>query len=77
MQYTLFDNVSPIQIVNVGSVPKRSPFRYAGGKTWIIPHIRLWLSPQIRQRYNLTPIQPSQLVEPFVGGGAVSLTVAA
>src|SRR5450631_1668106 len=77
MQYTLFDNVSPIQIVNVGSVPKRSPFRYAGGKTWIIPHIRLWLSPPIRQRYNLTPIQPSQLVEPFVGGGAVSLTVAA
>ncbi|MBA2391785.1 MAG: DNA adenine methylase [Ktedonobacteraceae bacterium] len=77
MQYTLFDNVRSISIVNVSSVPKRSPFRYAGGKTWIIPHIRLWLSSQIRQRYNLTPIQPLLLVEPFAGGAAVSLTVAA
>ncbi|MBV9615489.1 MAG: DNA adenine methylase [Ktedonobacteraceae bacterium] len=77
MQYTLFDNAKPIQIVNVGSVPKRSPFRYPGGKTWIIPHIRLWLSPQIRQKYNLTPVHPFQLIEPFAGGGSVSLTAAA
>ncbi len=77
MQYTLFDNTKPIQIVNVGSVPKRSPFRYPGGKTWIIPHIRLWLSPQVRQKCNLTPIHPFQLIEPFAGGGSVSLTAAA
>ena len=24
-------------IVNVASVPQRSPFRYPGGKTWLIP----------------------------------------
>lgn len=28
------------QIVNVASVPQRSPFRYPGGKTWLVPHIR-------------------------------------
>jgi DNA adenine methylase len=77
MQYTLFDNTKPIQVINVGSVPKRSPFRYPGGKTWIIPHIRLWLSPQVRQKYNLTPLHPLQLIEPFAGGGSVSLTAAA
>ena len=29
--------------VNVASVPQRSPFRYPGGKTWLVPHIRRWL----------------------------------
>jgi len=24
-------------IVNVAMVPQRSPFRYPGGKTWLIP----------------------------------------
>ncbi len=37
--------------------------RYPGGKTWLIPHIREWLS---------TPVP--LLVEPFAGGGVVSLT---
>ncbi len=77
MQYILFDNTKPIHVVNVSSVPKRSPFRYPGGKTWIIPHIRLWLSPPIRQKHNLTPVHPIQLIEPFAGGGSVSLTAAA
>ena len=27
-------------IVNVASVPQRSPFRYPGGKTWLIPIAR-------------------------------------
>ena len=34
---------SPIPAVNVAQVPQRSPLRYPGGKTWLIPHIRAWL----------------------------------
>ncbi len=56
-------------VVNVASVPQRSPFRYPGGKTWAIPVVRQWL----RQDSCPVPI----LVEPFVGGGIVSLTAAA
>jgi DNA adenine methylase len=63
-------------IVNVASVPKLSPFRYPGGKTWFIPYIRQWLSPYIRQKHNLIPISPEHFIEPFLGGGSISLTVA-
>lgn len=56
--------ISRIPGVNVSAVPKRSPLRYPGGKTWLIPHIREWLSS--------TKFQV--LVEPFAGGGIVSLT---
>ncbi len=58
--------VSPIPVVNVASVPQRSPLRYPGGKTWLIPHIRHWLK-------GIEP-RPKLLVEPFAGGGIVSLT---
>lgn len=58
--------VSPIPSANVASVPQRSPLRYPGGKTWLIPHIRAWLSP-IQPR-------PKNLIEPFGGGGTVALT---
>ena len=58
-----FDN-----IVNVASVPQRSPFRYPGGKTWLVPHIRAWL--------HSLPTRPTLFIEPFAGGGIVSLTVA-
>ena len=61
--------VSPIPAANVASVPQRSPLRYPGGKTWLIPHIRAWL--------GSLPRQPRLLVEPFCGGGVVSLTAAA
>lgn len=54
--------------VNVSSVPQRSPFRYPGGKTWLVPYIREWLQSK-RER-------PSRLIEPFAGGAIVSLTVA-
>lgn len=57
---------SSIPAVNVASVPQRSLLRYPGGKTWLVPHIRAWLS-------NLRPA-PSVLLEPFAGGGIVSLT---
>jgi DNA adenine methylase len=56
-------------VVNVSSVPQLSPFRYPGGKTWLIPTVRRWLT-SFEKR-------PSLLVEPFAGGGIVSLTAAA
>ena len=56
--------VSRLPAVNVAQVPQRSPLRYPGGKTWLIPHIREWLH----------QVKPTLLVEPFCGGGIVSLT---
>ena len=58
--------VSPIPAVNVATVPQRSPLRYPGGKTWLVPHVRAWLS-------GISP-KPEVLVEPFAGGAIVSLT---
>jgi len=55
------------KIVNVASVPQRSPFRYPGGKTWLIPTVRRWLK-------QVKPVE--LLIEPFAGGGIVSLTAA-
>ncbi len=52
--------------VNVAAVPQRSPFRYPGGKTWLVPYARTWLS-------SLDP-KAGVLVEPFAGGGIVGLT---
>ena len=57
---------SPIAAVNVATVPQRSPLRYPGGKTWLVPHIRAWLK-------TIEPT-PDLLIEPFAGGGIVSLT---
>ena len=57
--------VSPIPAVNVATVPQRSPLRYPGGKTWLVPHIRAWLKAMDT---------PRLLVEPFAGGGITSLT---
>lgn len=54
--------------VNVATVPGRSPFRYPGGKTWLVPYVRNWLAS--------LPERPSELCEPFAGGGIISLTVA-
>jgi DNA adenine methylase len=65
-QIKLFDDVQPI--TNVASVPQRSPFRYPGGKTWLVPTVRQWL------KQENSPIK--QLIEPFAGGGIVSLTAA-
>jgi len=56
------------RVVNVASVSQLSPFRYPGGKTWLVPQIRKWLNSQSKR--------PALFVEPFAGGGIVSLTVA-
>jgi DNA adenine methylase len=53
----------------VASVPQRSPFRYPGGKTWLVPRIRQWLTS--------LPYQPAEFIEPFAGGAIIGLTVAA
>ena len=55
---------SRIPAVNVATVPQRSLLRYPGGKTWLIPHVREWLESR----------PSSSLLEPFAGGGIVSLT---
>ncbi len=54
--------------VNVASVPQRSPFRYPGGKTWLVPLFRRWMQSRA--------VPPRVLVEPFAGGGIISLTAA-
>src|SRR6058998_3882107 len=55
--YRTASDVEFTEPVNVASVPQRSPFRYPGGKTWLVPYIRSWLGHK-RQC-------PSVLVEPF------------
>lgn len=67
-QGALFDDHELRPITNVSSVPQRSPFRYPGGKTWLIPIARQWLS-------SLSS-KPQVLLEPFAGGGGISLMAA-
>lgn len=52
-------------IVNVSTVRHISPFRYPGGKTWLVPKA---LS-TIRSLGKL----PSLIIDPFLGGGSVPL----
>ena len=52
--------------VNVASVPQRSPLRYPGGKTWLVPEIRKYLAG--------LDFRPEVFIEPFAGGGIASLT---
>lgn len=63
-EYRTASDVEMSEPVNVACVPQRSPFRYPGGKTWLVPYVRSWL----RHR------RPSVLVEPFAGGCIVGLT---
>ena len=53
---------------NVAQVKQLSPFRYPGGKTWLVPEVRSWLVNAIRP--------PTVFVEPFAGGAMAGLTVA-
>lgn len=67
-QTALFEVPASERVVNVASVPQRSPFRYPGGKTWLVPRVREWLM-SLKAR-------PMILIEPFTGGGIVGLTAA-
>jgi len=55
------------QVINVASVPHRSPFRYPGGKTWLVPYVRQWV--------KSLPFHPHEFGEPFAGGAIVGLSV--
>src|SRR5438067_2478955 len=57
-----------LEAANVSTVPNLSPFRYPGGKTWLVPVIRQWLAARGGEA--------KRLIEPFAGGGIVSLTAA-
>lgn len=67
-QLSFFDHQQTRPIVNVAMVPQRSPFRYPGGKTWLVPQLRRWLASR--------PTKPADFIEPFAGGAIASLTVA-
>jgi len=45
---------------NVLQVRHLSPFRYPGGKTWLVPDVRHWLM--------ASKVKPAVFVEPFAGG---------
>jgi DNA adenine methylase len=54
---------------NIAQVRHLSPFRYPGGKTWLVPEVRQWLMASKKR--------PSVFVEPFAGGAISGLSVAA
>lgn len=54
---------------NVASVRQLSPFRYPGGKTWLVPEIKKWVLS--------STTEPKFFIEPFAGGAMAGLTVAA
>jgi DNA adenine methylase len=54
---------------NVAQVRQLSPFRYPGGKTWLVPEVRKWLT--------ASKLTPSVFIEPFAGGAMAGLSVAA
>ena len=62
----LLEGIETPKPVNVASIPQRSVFRYPGGKTWFVPTFRHWIT-------RMHP-KPGVLVEPFAGGGIITLT---
>jgi len=67
-QLDLFNGALAKSAANVASIVQRRPFRYPGGKTWLVPRIQQWLL-SLKKR-------PSLFIEPFAGGAIVGLTVA-
>lgn len=61
------ETVNNRQPTNVSKVQHISPWRYPGGKTWLVPEIRAWL-----QSLPST----NRFVEPFAGGASCGLMVA-
>lgn len=75
IQPTLFEVERKSNIVNIATVAHRSVFRYPGGKTWLVPYFRRWLTMRTEQQGHTA--RPRCLIEPFVGGGIISLTAVA
>jgi DNA adenine methylase len=67
-QIELFKLPRTNKVVNVASVSQRSPFRYPGGKTWLVPQVEEWIASLASK--------PSVFIEPFAGGAIVGLTAA-
>ncbi|RMG03388.1 MAG: DNA adenine methylase [Acidobacteria bacterium] len=67
-QLKLFGSLDAKRAVNVASVNQYSPFRYPGGKTWLVPFVIQWLISQQKR--------PADFIEPFAGGAIIGLTVA-
>jgi len=55
-------------IISASSVSTPSPFRYPGGKSWLVPYVKQWLAG--------LPSEGIQFIEPFAGGANVGLSVA-
>jgi DNA adenine methylase len=62
----LYDAHMIDRVINVSAVPHRSPFRYPGGKTWLVPYVRQWL--------RSLEEKPVEFVEAFAGGGIAGLS---
>jgi DNA adenine methylase len=63
-----FESFTPptAKVFNVAAVPHRSPFRYPGGKTWLVPYTRRWL--------KSLSTRPAEFAEVFAGGAIVGLS---
>ena len=61
--------IADAKVTNVVQVKMLSPFRYAGGKTWLVPEVRAWI--------RSIAYRPSVFVDPFAGGGIVPLSMLA
>ncbi len=66
LQTNFFDYKEIFAAPNISQVPKYSPFRFPGGKTWFYPFAKMWMQ---KQRAKV-------LVEPFAGGASIGMTAA-
>ena len=62
----ILDEMVESRIVNISQVNLLSPFRYPGGKTWLVPMVKRWIL-SFEKKYIC--------IEPFVGGGIISLSL--
>lgn len=62
-QYDIFNFKCALKAPNISQVPKYSPFRFPGGKTWFYPFAKAWMQKQ-KNKF---------LVEAFAGGASIGL----
>lgn len=69
---TLFELTAKLRTappINVSQVKQLSPFRYPGGKTWLVPLAKEWA--------GTLGNNSTYLLEPFAGGAMISLSLLA